>query len=142
MNFIKEIWTLLNNIFAGNPFMLFLSLGFLYLLITLPKAIIYGIKYWRGEIKKEQERKEEQYKKVSDAQKTINNISKTLEIIDERVEKQNKHHEEMNGTLKKHISNYEIHVPKNKLVTNELFGNETKHINDSLKVIFEKLDKV
>jgi len=69
----------------------------------------------------------------------MTNINSTVSAIDKSVKKQNSHLEKLNGNFQSHCANHDIHMPKKELVSSELFENETKHINDSIKAIFKKL---
>ena len=134
MNFIREIWILLNDTFEGNPVMLFISLGILYGIMSSFKAIPFLIKWKHGEIKKDREERNK-------AREELRKIHGTVDEICEEFKEQTIEMKHINGCIQEHQSNIDIHTPVNKLVTTELFKNETKHINNSIKAIFDKLDK-
>lgn len=135
MNYVKEIWSIINSRFEGNPIMLFLSMGILYIAVNSFKAIPQLIKWKRGEMKKDREERDK-------ARKELTEIGITATGIHDKVKIQTEEMIKMNGTLKSHTGDSSIHTPKSELVTSELFNERTNNINDSIKAIFNKMDNV
>ena len=135
MNYLKILWDIINSILINSPVFLLLSLFAMFVLFrVIPYATIKIWNWKKGITISEKLAKEK-------SRKTLELIGANSEINTNKIIKIEKHLREQNGNFRSHVSNYDIHVPKNELVTKELFLNETKHINESINALFDRVNK-